>query len=126
MIEVKLLTIINSIDVLKELSDSPIKGRTAYHVAKLLKKVEEELSLFNEGRTKLINTYSEKDENDNPIIENNSYKILPTKVNEFNEEIASLLNTVVSIDAEPIPLEDLENIEIAPSKIILIEDFIQE
>lgn len=125
MIEVKLSTIINGIEVLQKISNSPIRGKTAYRVGKLLKRIEEEVDLFNESRKKLIEQYAIKDEYDNPVIENGTYKIIQDKINEFNTEISGLLDTVVKIDLEPIPIEEIENIEFTPSEIILIDDFIK-
>ena len=125
MIEVKLSTIINGIEVLQKISNSPIKGRTAYKVGKLLKRIEEEFDLFNESRRKLINRYAIKDEHGEPISDNGSYKIVPELVDDFNNEVNGLLETIVKIDLDPIPIEEIENIEFTPNEIILIDDFIE-
>ena len=125
MIEVKLSTIINSIEVLQKISNSPIKGRTAYKVGKLLKRIEEEFDLFNDSRKKLIDQYALKDKEGDPITEDGSYKISPDKISEFNAEVSGLLDTVVKIDLDPIPIEEIENIEFTPNEIILIDDFIE-
>lgn len=126
MIEVKLSTIVNGIEVLQKIANSPIKGRTAYKVAKLLKKLEEEFAIFNDSRKKMIELYTIKDENGEPIIEDGNYKIEPAQVKEFNEEVSSLLNTMITIDSSRIPLDELSEIEFTPSEIMLIEDFIEE
>ena len=125
MIEVKLSTIINGIAVLQKISNSPIRGRTAYKVGKLLKRIEEEFDLFNDSRKKLIEQYAITDEYGNPITEDDTYKIIPDKINEFNAEVGGLLDTVVKIDLDPIPIEEIENIEFTPNEIILIDDFIE-
>lgn len=125
MIEVKLSTIINGIEVLQKISNSPIKGRTAYKVGKLLKRIEEEFDLFNESRRKLINRYAIKDEYGEPVSDNGSYKIMPELVDDFNNEVNGLLETIVKIDLDPIPIEEIENIEFTPNEIILIDDFIE-
>lgn len=126
MIEIKLATIVNSVEILQKIANSPIKGKTAYKVAKLLRKIEEEMSLFNDGRTKIIDYYAIKDEDNKPIVEDGNFKIDPNKITEFNKEVDNLLNTTISINANPIPLEEIEEIEFTPNEMALIEPFIQE
>lgn len=126
MIQVKLIDVIGSTEVIKKLLDSPIKGRTAYKIAKLIKRLDEELALFNESRGKLLNKYAVKDENGQPIIENNGFKIALEHVEDFNRESAELLNTSITIDAEPIVLAEIENVEFTPNEMLTIEPFITE
>ena len=126
MIQAKLVDVIGSTEVIKKLLDSPIKGRTAYKIAKLIKRLDEELALFNESRGKLLNKYAVKDENGQPIIENNGFKIALEHVEDFNRESAELLNTSITIDSEPIILEEIENVEFTPNEMLAIEPFIKE
>ena len=126
MIETKLSTIVNSIEIMQRLANSPVKGRTAYNIGKIIKKIEQEVNLFYDTRTKIVNKYGVKDENGELIIENDNYKINPDLIEEFNLEVNNLLETVVVINVNPIKLEELAEIEITPAQMILIEDFIQE
>ena len=68
MIEIKLKAMLDSTDVLRNLAQKELNGRTAYNSAKLLKQIEEEFSIFNETRQKVVDKYVEHDENGNPKI----------------------------------------------------------
>ena len=127
MIEIKMLTIVNSMEVLKRLSESKIRGRTAYKIAKILKRVDEEYGLFQDARRKLILECAKKDENGEPVAdENGNVSISEENISMFNEEISKLLETTVNIDTDKIHLDEIEQIDFTPSDIIMIEDFIEE
>lgn len=126
MIESKLSTVINSVEVMRKLAASPTNGRTAYKVAKFLRRLEEEFELFNSSREKLLDKYAIKDEHGDPIVEDGNYKIELDRVDEFNQEVNNLLSTPVKIDLDPIALSEIESVEFTPNEIILIEDFIEE
>lgn len=127
MIEVRLGTILDSMNILKELVDKELKGRTAFQVGKLIKKIDEEFSLFNETREKLIEKYAAKDENDEYILDsNNSYTFKDDNYNKFIEEINTLLNTTVTIEASPIKLDDIAELEFTPAQMVSMEAFIEE
>lgn len=127
MIEVKLVTIVNGMDVLKKLSESKIRGRTAYKIAKILKKIDEEYNLFNDARIKLIREFAKKDESGEPITDDQgNVSISEEEIATFNEEINKLLDTTVSIEMDKIPLDELAEIDFTPSEMIAIESFIEE
>lgn len=126
MIEVKIQDIVNSVAPMRALSESKIKGATAYKVGKLLKRLEEEFGYFNDARMGLINQYAVKDEEGNPIVEDGNYQINKEFINEFNEETNKLLQTEVSIDVAPIFVDDLSEVEITPQDMLLIEPFLTE
>ena len=124
MIEVNLSEIVSAVEPLKTLSNSKIKGRTAYRVAKFLKRVEEEYQLFETTRMSLVQEYCKKDEDGNPVINDNVYSIDPERIAEFNTEIEKLLNTSVKIEMDP--MDDLGDAEFTPNDIMLLEKFIVE
>lgn len=126
MIQTNLATVIGSMEAIKKLLDNPIKGKTAYKIAKLVKKMEEEYALFNESRLKLLNKYAVKDEGGQPVVENGNYKVLPESIANFNQEIAELLDAEVSFDLEPISLEEIGDIEFTPAEMLMIDSFIKE
>lgn len=127
MIEVKLITVVNGMDTLKKLSESPIRGRTAYKIAKILKKVDEEYSLFNDARMKLVRECAKKGEDGEPITdEQGNVSIDESSIAMFNDEINKLLETTVNIDFDKIPLDELADIDFTPTEMIAIEDFIEE
>lgn len=127
MINVKLSVILDSMNILKELSNKELKGRTAFQVGKLIKKIDDEFSLFNETREKLISKYAAKDENGEYILDsNNSYTFEGNNYADFMNDINALINTEVSIEASPIKLDDISELEFTPAQMVLLESFIEE
>ena len=127
MITVRLRNIIDGTEVLRKLAGQPLKGRTAFQVSKILKKLEEELNLFNSTRVELIKKYSKVDEN-NQIIqdENGNVQLQEDKLNDFNNEIAELLNTQIEINSGKIKLVDIEDINFTPAEMMALEELIEE
>lgn len=127
MIKVRLREIIDSTDVLRKLAGENLRGRTAFQISKLLKKLEEELDLFNKTRVEIIKKYGEKDDNGElKTDDNGNVKIVEESVNAFNQEMLDLLNQEIEINANPITLDDLENINFTPAEITTLMPFIQE
>lgn len=127
MIQVKLNTILESMDTLKELAQKELRGRTAYQVGKLIKKIDEEFSLFNETREKLIRKYAAVDEDGEFILnENNAYTFKDNNYNLFMDEINSLVGTEISIDASPIQLDDISDLQFTPAQMVQLDPFIEE
>ena len=127
MITVRLRNIIDGTEVLRKLAGQPLKGRTAFQVSKILKKLEEELNLFNSTRVELIKKYSKVDENGEIIQdENGNVKLQEDKLNDFNNEIAELLNTPIEINSGKIKLVDIEDINFTPAEMMALEELIEE
>ncbi len=127
MIEVTLRQIVDSAETMRELSNKPLKGRIAYRIARLLRELDKEFSLFNEKRTDLVKEYVIKDENGELKTDENGDLVLDKeRIQEFYTAINDLLNTQVSINAEKVDLVDLESIEFTPAQIMLLEPFINE
>jgi len=127
MINTHLRNIVESADIMRELSNKSLKGRAAFRVARLLRELEKEFTLFNEKRMDLIKEYAQKDENgEMKSDENGNVTLDQDKLNEFYQSLDELLNADVEINAEKIDSEDLGDIEITPAQIINLEAFINE
>ena len=126
MIEVTLKELINGSETLKNLSQKPLKARTAYAVGKILKSVDVEISSFNDARMDLIRKYSEKDENGEVITdENNNVHIEPEHLKDFNKELQDLLDAPVELVVNKINVDELGDVEFTPVEISLLEKFIE-
>lgn len=126
MIELTLEQLLNSVDSLKQLSNRPVKARLAYMAAKIIKEADVEVANFNEARLKLINQYSEKDENGTiKTDEKNNVLLIPDKINDFNSELSDLLNTQIVFNTNKLKMEDLDELEFTPNEIITLEPFIE-
>ena len=127
MINTHLRNIVESADIMRELSNKSLKGRAAFRVARLLRELEKEFTLFNEKRMDLIKEYAQKDENgEMKSDENGNVTLDQDRLNEFYQSLDELLNADVEINAEKIDSEDLDDIEITPAQIINLEAFLNE
>jgi hypothetical protein len=127
MINVTLKNIVESADIMRELSQKSLKGRVAFRVARLLRELEKEFTLFNEKRVDLIKEYGEKDENGElKTDDKGNVNLAQDKLNEFYKRMEDLLATEVEINAEKIDINDLGDVDFTPSQIINIEPFINE
>lgn len=127
MINTYLRNIVESADIMRELSTKTLKGRAAFRVARLLRELEKEFTLFNEKRVELIREYAQKDENGEiKSDENGNVTLEPERLNEFYQKLEELLNTEVEINAEKISIDDFGDVDFTPAQIINLEAFIEE
>lgn len=127
MINIALRELVDSSEIMKKLSQKPLKGKTAYYTARLLREIDKELTLFNETRGNLIKKYGEKDENGElKIDENGNCKFTSEEMDKFYFEMNDILNNIIELNANKIELNDLENLDFTPTEMILLEPFIEE
>lgn len=128
MIEIKLRDVLDSTNVLRELGQKPLKGRVAYNIAKILRQVENEFTLFNEARQKVIEKYGTKDENGKLKIDENTNEFVfeGENLKLVTDEINTLLDSSVSLNANRIQLSDIEELDFAPADLALLQDYIEE
>lgn len=127
MMKVTLKDIVESQDVMRTLSSKQLRGRVAFKVARLLKKLEAELATFNDTRIKLIETYAKKDDEGNFVTnEKNEYQFDADNANKFVEEINKLLLEEIDIDANPILVDEIEELDFTPAEIVALEPFMDE
>lgn len=128
MINTYLRNIVESADIMRDLSTKSLKGRAAFRVARLLRELEKEFTLFNEKRMDLIKDYAQKDAETGEIKsdENGNVTLEPERLNEFYQKLEELLNTEVEINAEKISIDDFGDADFTPAQIINLEAFIEE
>ena len=127
MMKVTLKDIVESQEVMRTLSNKPLRGRVAFKVARLLKKLEAELTTFNDTRVKLIESYAKKDEEGNYVTnDKNEYQFDQDNANKFVEEINKLLLEEIEIDANPILVNDIEDLDFTPAEMAMLEPFMDE
>lgn len=126
MINISLRELVDSSETMKKLSQKSLKGKTAYYIARLLREIDKELTLFNETRGNLIKKYGEKDENgDLKIDENGICKFIPEEMEKFYSEMNDILNNIIELNANKINLNDLEELNFTPNEMIALEPFIE-
>lgn len=122
MITMTVNDLLNVIPILRELLNKPFKGSTAFKLARLMRELDKETTLFEESRQRLAEKYGERNENGNLVFdENGNYHLQPEKLSECNEEMIGLLNTNLEINAEKIPMEAFADIDLAPAQVMAID-----
>lgn len=113
-------------NILEEITQKEMSFKLAYKFSKMLEKIEKDYQFYIEKFRDLINHYAEKDEQNNPIVENNNIKIKKEFMLEAEEALLELRN----IDIEDIDisfsLEELEDLRIKPSILQFLLPFIKE
>ena len=120
--KVKLLQIVNSVEALNKLAQQPMKAVTSFEVAKNLKNISDELSIYEKARVDLIRKFGKKDKD-------GVVGIAPdTKgMKDFQKELGDLLNIEVDLNGfKQIKLKHLSKCELTPIEMSSLEFAIQE
>lgn len=137
MVKMKRIDIVNFNNKLKALELKGLNKFILFSVDTTKKKLEElivefakneqeiyteDFAKFERGRLEIVRSFSEKDENGNPVIANNSYSIPEDKQSEFAAEIEKYMSANQSVvDATNARMADFdkyitEEIEVALNK----------
>lgn len=127
MIEITLSQLIDSVSVMQELAKKPMKTKVAFQVARLLREVEKEYTLFQEARKNLIEKYAERNTyGELKVDSDGNYNVPKEKIELFNEELKEVIEQNITLNAEQININDLEEANFTPSEMILLLPFIYE
>ena len=125
MMKITLRNILEGQETLQKLSNQPLKGRTAFQIGRLLKKLEEVLTSYNETRMKLIEKYAKrKEDGEFELNDRNEYQFTQENMQAYVDEINKLIMEEVEIEAKPIPFEDIENLEFTAAEATFLEPFL--
>lgn len=122
MVTVKLGELRFIVDSLNSIMVEKLPVKTAYSLSKLGRVVQKEWEVYEEGRFKLIDRYSAKDEAGRPVVENGRYKMVDP--NGFGKEINELGGIEAQIDFNPITLDALGDIQVSPAVLAGLDKFI--
>ena len=102
--------IVNTINVLGELSNAKLPVKVAYAITKNINKINSDLKAYNEEKAKLIDKYAEKDEEGKlKADEYGNVTLKEEYIQDWNRDIAELLSIENEIDIHMINLDDLLN-----------------
>lgn len=121
--------IVNTINVLEELSNAKLPVRVAYSIAKNINKINTELEVYNKEKAKLINKYAKKDnEGKLKTDEKGNIILIEKNIQDWNNDISELLAIENEIDIHMINLDDLlnSNYNISPSNLSVIDFMIND
>ena len=111
---------------LNKISHSAMPAKTAYKISKLSNFLKDDANFYTERLSQIIEQYGEKDENGEPVIIGNGYKIQEDKTDECAAAIKELSGIEAAIPDAKIYLSELDGVELSPDDIAAIYDFIEE
>lgn len=121
--------ILNTINVLGNLNNAQLPIKVAYAVSKNINKIESELKAYNTEKAKLIDKYSEKDEEGKVISNEQGHVTIKNEhIEDWNRDINELLSIENEVDIHKIQLNDLlnANYNISPAELTLIDFMIND
>ena len=111
---------------LNKISHSAMPAKTAYKISKLSNFLKDDANFYTERLSQIIEQYGEKDENGEPVISGNGYKIQEDKTDECAAAIKELSGIEATTPDTKIYLSELDGLELSPDDIAAIYDFIEE
>ena len=123
--KVKCGIIYNALQTIMEIAEKPMKVSLAAKFLRLSDDLQRESNYIDKQRRDIILKYAEKDENNNPIVENDNVKIEEGKYQEAQNELNELSNFEVDISDRMITEEDLEasDLQLTISQLGKIREF---
>lgn len=121
--------ILNTINVLGNLNNAQLPIKVAYAVSKNINKIESELKAYNTEKAKLIDKYSEKDEEGKVISNEQGHVTIKNEhIEDWNRDINELLSIENEVDIHKIQLNDLlnANYNISPAELSMIDFMIND
>lgn len=115
-IKIKLGELVGAEPVLSELVKEKLPFKTSYHIARLLKKANDDLKLFGERRNELVQKYGLVD------VANGGFSIKPGSPNwaAFEEAINEVVAVEITIDADTLPIEAMGDLPWPVEKLFAI------
>lgn len=98
--KLKLLDVINSKDVLEKINKEAFSAKVSYFIQRNLKNINNEFLNFSDTRLKLFEKYGEKIEE--------SYRILPEKIEKFTKEMNELITQEIELDIIQVSLDEFD------------------
>lgn len=112
--------IINAYDILSKIANKEMPFKSAVIIAKNIKEMESIYTLFMKKRTEYIKLYAKKDEDGNPIY-NEEDGIMIENIQELNGKLNEMAQTEVEVELNMINQDALENIELSPIDYLNID-----
>ena len=100
--------------------------KLSYKLMKFISKIEMEEKFFGEKVRDIINTYGERDENNELVSIDNKIKIRESAEDDCNKAFAELDAVEVEAPNITFTLEELSEIKLSVEDMVILEDFIVE
>ena len=101
--------VITFLNGLSELQNKKLPIKVSFSIIKNMKAMETVATAYEAERNKIVEQYAKKDENDNPVIEDNRYIFQNEEAQKsYTSEVTELLEIENDIDIQTVTLDDLE------------------
>jgi hypothetical protein len=115
MITVKLKNILSAKESLSRLGNESLPIKLSYRLSKLIKRINDELKLFDENRSKIFNRYKDSE----------GTRIPDENIIEFNRTMSELVDIEINIDLNPLDLTDLvDKLNLSAFDLINLDGFV--
>jgi hypothetical protein len=122
-----IITLLDAAKIFVQFAQMKISSKLAYKIMKFQKSVEVEEDFYNKRRVEIINTYAEKDDAGNPIVnDDRTVKIIADKTQEAYRVMQELNNTEVDVPNVKFTLAELEGLELSVAEMYVLDAFIEE
>ncbi|MBN1050314.1 hypothetical protein [Clostridium botulinum] len=118
----------NKVQVLNNISNKQLPVKCSYSIAKNIEIINSELKIFEKEKMKIINEYTEKDENGENKVLNNRFVFIEDKEEECNKKYNELLDIEIELNLRKININDLinSNINFTPGELVDLDFMITE
>lgn len=106
------------------LEGTPLKFSLKRKLIRFNERLSAEYKLIREELDKVVKEYCKKDEEGNPIIENDKYIFDDEKIEEVNKKMFEIENSVINFEYEDfkLPEEAFDNLSCTKEIVKIIED----
>ena len=117
--------IVESRVAIQKVLSQDLSVRTQFKLNKNVSELNKVISIYEDGRQKIIEKYCDKDKEGNPIIENGCY-IFKEKNEQFNKDFNDLNDIENEVEIETMTLDELEDIKLNNAEFNAIKFLIKE
>jgi hypothetical protein len=125
--KLKLSALFDSIQPLGELVGMELPASGALLLSRTAKKVQTEIDTANETRKKLVDKYTQKNEDGNvqhPVDKDGKPiedQVVITDPALFNKELTELFSTEIDLDVSAIDIKNLGDVHVKPATLIALD-----
>lgn len=118
--------ILNKAQILQTITQRQLPVKVSYAIAKNITTINREIKIFENEKSKIINSYAIKDESGNPKLEDGQLVFIEGKEEECNEKYNELLDIEVDLEIRTFDIGILENINFTPGELVELDFMITE
>ena len=114
--------------LIARLRNEKVSIKTAYKFNKLITILEKELSFYNEELAKIIDQYSQKDKDGNPILSDDktSIQIIKDKIDECQQKMEDLSSIEFEVKGVSFKIDELKDINLTILEMRSLMPLIEE